>query len=112
MTLATQITADNAIFFNTADFAVSAKYQSKDGTISSATITVILDLESDLGSASYGAANMVSIWLKSSDVPRPAIYDTVTIGGDIYTVRARGKGAQGVVQVYADTDQRQNAGIS
>lgn len=111
MNLSTQITADDAIFFNTDDFAVAAKYNSADGTIVSASISVILDLEADLSGTSYGQANMAVIWLKQADVPRPAVYDTVTIGGTVYTVRQRGSGAHGVVQVYADADQRQNAGV-
>jgi hypothetical protein len=112
MTLATQITTDDAVFFNTDDFAVSAKYSSKNGTIISAAITVILDLDADLGGAAYGQANMASIWLKTADVARPAVYDEITIGTTVYTVRARGSGAQGVVQVYADTDQRHNGGVA
>jgi hypothetical protein len=112
MTLATQITTDDAVFFNPADFALAAKYNSKDGTVVSAAVTVILDLDADLGGAAYGQANMASIWLKTADVARPAVYDEITIGATVYTVRARGSGAHGVVQVYADTDQRQNGGIA
>ena len=111
MTLAAQIPADNAVFFNTDDFGTVAKYNSKDGSIVSATITVLLDYAADLGGAAYGQADMVSIWLKASDVPRPAVYDSITIGSATYIVRTRARGDKDVFQVFADTDQRQNGGI-
>ena len=108
MTLATQIVSDNSIFFNNDDFAVAAKYSSKDGSIVSASISVILDLEVDLGGTDYGMAEMASVWLKASDVPNPAIYDEITIGGTVYIVRTRARGAGGVLQVMVESDRRQN----
>jgi hypothetical protein len=108
MTLKAQIEADNAIFFNENEFAVAAVYNSHDGTIVSASISVIIDLDADLGGTDFGAAEYASVWLKLSDVPRPAIYDKLTIGAREYTVRTRAAGAQGVVRVMCQADQRQN----
>ncbi len=109
MTLQSLIASDiDAVFFSTDDFAVTAKYSSKDGTISSAAITAIFEGATDLAQTEYGAAIQDRIHIKESDVSRPAAYDEITnAAGLVWIVRQRIGGSGGVHVVLADADPRQ-----
>ena len=107
MTFKTQMATDvENVFFNDTEFADDGIYNSSDGTIVDLAIKVILDLGSDLGSTEYGVADLVSITLKTSDVPEPAVYDTVMINSVSYKIGQRIGGAGGVVTVTAEADER------
>ena len=108
MTFKSQLANDiETVYFNDAEFADDAIYNSHDSSIVDKAIKVILDLGADLGGTDYGAAEMVSIVLKLIDIPRPAIYDNIVINGTSYTIKQSTGGAGGVVTVTAETDRRQ-----
>lgn len=109
MTLKTQIQSDiDAVFFNTNDFAFDANYTSKDGSISSKAIKVIPDFNVDLTRTDYGAADICSFLVKKSDIPSPAIYDTLVFETITYTVRQRVLGDNYIWNLVCEADQRQN----
>ena len=87
MTFKAQMATDvNNVFFNDTEFADDGIYNSSDGSIVDLAIKVILDLGADLGSTDYGVAELVAISLKTSDVARPAVYDTVEIDDTVYMI--------------------------
>lgn len=107
MTLKSLMVSDlDSVFFNTNDFADSAIYNSKDGTISNKAIKIIIDNNIALSDANYGMNEIATITLKKSDVDLPKIYDTITAGTTIYTVRQRISGDGYVWVVAVETDQR------
>lgn len=111
MTLKAQIASDiDAVFLNTDEFAIDAVYNSKDGTIVDKDIKVIREQLVNLQQTDYGAAGMESFLIAESDIPDPVIYDTITVGTDVYTVRNRVNGSDGTWSVMCHVDQRQSPG--
>lgn len=107
MTLKSLMNSDiENIFFNTNEFADSAIYNSKDGTISHKAIKVVIDNNIALSDANYGMNEIATITLKKTDVNLPKIYDTITVDTTIYTVRQRISGDGYVWVLAVETDQR------
>jgi hypothetical protein len=110
MTLRETISNDiDDVFFNTDEFAISAVYNSKDGTITEKSIDIIFDESTTLQDAEYGAAGTSIAYVKKSDVSSPKIYDTITISGVIYTVRQRISGDLYVWTLSLESDERLQA---
>lgn len=109
MTLKTTMAADiESIFFNTDELADNAVYNSKDGTIVAKAIKVIIDFGANLGQTDGGLADIVQLILKKSDIDNPSIYDTITIGSVVYTVRQRLNGDNYVWNVITEAVNRDN----
>ena len=79
MTLKTQMLADQAVFFNTSEFAFAATYTVAETSVSS-SINVIFVPGEDLTQFTGGKSAVSLMAVKKSDVSHPAVYDTVTIG--------------------------------
>lgn len=107
-TLKEQILSDLDIIFNTDEFADNATYTSKDGTIISKAIKIIVDFGADLSRTEYGSADFVQIRVKKSDIPNPSVYDTLILNGITYTVRQRLNGDNYIWNLITEADQRQN----
>lgn len=109
MTLKSQIELDiTNVFFNMSEFAYKAVYNSSSSNIVDKDILVVIEYEDDLELTSSGQAAEARISLKTSDVPRPSIYDTITIDGIVYTVRETVRRGFGMVTAVCNYDERQN----
>ncbi len=108
MTLKAVMTADKSIFLDSDEFGTEITYSAKDGSLVSASITVILSPGEKLSQADYGACEMISVIVAVDDVPSPAIYDSFIYDGTTYTVRSRTNGdLSGFWELIAEADQRQ-----
>jgi hypothetical protein len=103
MSLKTRMAADQAVFFNTDEFAYAAQYTvAKSGEIKN--INVVIWPEMDLSQTQYGKGALALIGLKKSDIARPEIYDQIAIGSDSYRIEyiSSGNNFQWLVSVSSD----------
>jgi hypothetical protein len=105
MTLATQMTTDLSVFFNTDEFAVSGTYTVFSSSATS-TVSVIVANAYDLTPNATGMGAGAVITIKATDIAQPEVYDTITVSGVVYRVDSIISGDKDVWQLSCSTDQR------
>lgn len=83
MTFADQRIADQAVFFNTDEFAVSGTYRVKS-TGAEIPGSFLFHPGDDLGMASPGQGRIAEIRGRASVVSRPEIYDEIVIPAGVW----------------------------
>lgn len=99
--------SDARSVINTADLGLSATY-TPHGTGANSSITAVIEYSSDLGSVPSGQARIATIYVSSSDVGHPAIYDSIefTDSGETWVVQSIVSGGAGVWQLMCYSERR------